>query len=686
MNFDIKRFLMALLLCMLVMMGWQWYMVKTRGPATAPADRPQDSPSTQDTTAAGPAGADRTGPAGAEAIVSPPADPDQWRVRPQTPAEPVELGQRQPTEQGYKALIALDAATAAVDQVLLNEYKKEVTDKHTGYPLLSAYQSERHATIRSFGFEKIKIKGRHQEMSLASGCWRRLAEPLDTPDGQAVRFLAAIEQPAGTQAEPVLEVIKSYRWDRNSYELVVEVSLINQTTEPLEIQSLGFWGPVGLLREDPRSDRRQVIAAYGSGDDAFKLETEKVSLDKEKNRHKILEKPGGGDLKWIGVSNKFFASILRPLPQESDPAVHYLDTEAIEAVALANLDPDSLDEMAPAVRLRLIPPKPLAAGEQSTYSLRVYLGPISKDVFAQAPYDQLYYNKLIYSGSCSFCAFDWLTDILLWLLQGMYRLIGNYGIAIIILVLLVRLCLHPITKKSQVNMQKMSKIGPKMQELREKYGADRQEFQRRQFELMKEQGMTGGMLLGCLPMLLQMPIWIALFTAVDSNVAVRHHGLFPASWFPESWHWQWLTDLSAPDRLIPFAWFGLKKPVPIPLIGGLDAFNLLPILLTIAMYLQTKKSTSATMATANPQAAQQQKMMLYLMPIMMLVFFFTAPSGLNLYIMASTFGGLIEQHFIRKHLKLEEARAAEQKVAVTSKVSDKFGPKKKKPKLPRRYY
>jgi len=174
-----------------------------------------------------------------------------------------------------------------------------------------------------------------------------------------------------------------------------------------------------------------------------------------------------------------------------------------------------------------------------------------------------------------------------------------------------------------------------------------------------------------------MPIWIAIYTAVDANVALRHEGLFPASW-------HWITDLSAPDRLIPFSVLGIK-PFNLPLmIGYVDAFNFLPVLMAIAMYLQTK-FTAQPAAVTSPQMAQQQKMMKYLMPIMMFVFLYGAPSGLNLYIMASTFGGVYEQYIIRKHIRKEDEKKAAVTTQTTTKISKRLEPKKKKPKPPVRF-
>ena len=119
----------------------------------------------------------------------------------------------------------------------------------------------------------------------------------------------------------------------------------------------------------------------------------------------------------------------------------------------------------------------------------------------------------------------------------------------------------------------------------------------------------------------------------------------------------------------------------IPLIGSFigSSFNLLPILLGVAMFAQ-QKLTPMSAPPTNPQAAQQQKMMLWMMPIMMLLFLYRAPSGLNLYIMASTAGGVVEQYVIRKHIKERQALEEAGLVPTTSKLGGKL--KKKKPKPP----
>ena len=177
--------------------------------------------------------------------------------------------------------------------------------------------------------------------------------------------------------------------------------------------------------------------------------------------------------------------------------------------------------------------------------------------------------------------------------------------------------------------------------------------------LYKEQGASP--IMGFLPMIFQMPIWIALYSAINASIELRGAAFLPF----------WITDLSVPDALIRFS------AITLPLFGKLDSFNLLPILMGLAMYLQ-QKLTPSPAAAGNPQAAQQQKMMMIMMTLMFPLLLYKAPSGLNLYIMSSLFAGVIEQHIIRKHIKEKEQNQAAGLVPATSKTGGKV--KKKKPK------
>ena len=211
----------------------------------------------------------------------------------------------------------------------------------------------------------------------------------------------------------------------------------------------------------------------------------------------------------------------------------------------------------------------------------------------------------------------------------------------------------------------MAVLKPQMDKIRETYANDKARMNTELMKLNKEHGnpMTEG-LMGCLPMLLQMPIWVALYSALSTSVALRHAAFLPF----------WITDLAAPDRLIvlPTAW---------PLIG--NDINLLPLLLTVAMFFQQKYMSPPPTAAMSPEQQQQQKMMRIMMPLMMLFIFYRLPSGLNLYIMASSTIGVLEQMRIRKHIKEKEALAdAAAGGEIVVDAGNMRGKKPKKPKGP----
>jgi len=245
-------------------------------------------------------------------------------------------------------------------------------------------------------------------------------------------------------------------------------------------------------------------------------------------------------------------------------------------------------------------------------------------------------------------------------MKWLYSFIPNYGVVIIILVFLIRIAIHPLTKKSQVSMSQFSKLAPKVEQIRKKYANNKVELNKQTMALYKEQGASP--IMGMLPMFIQMPIWIALYSAIYASIDLRGAPFLPF----------WITDLSAPDALVRFS------TVTIPLLGKIDSLNLLPILMGVAFYLQQKLMPSQAAATTNPQVAQQQKMMMIMMPLLFPLMLYKAPSGLNLYIMASTFAGVIEQYVIRRHIEEKEKAEASSLVAATSKTGGKV--KKKKPK------
>ena len=288
--------------------------------------------------------------------------------------------------------------------------------------------------------------------------------------------------------------------------------------------------------------------------------------------------------------------------------------------------------------------------------MSVFFGPKERKLL-ETPYYSSYprdYSAtlVIASGFCGICTFPWLISVLVGMLTFFHLIFRDWGIAIICLVVIVRILLHPITKKSQVHMMRMGKMGPEMERLKKKYGDDKDALNKAMMSFYKEQGM--GPVLGCLPMFLQMPIWIALWSALQSTFELRHS---PFLYFAGV-HLTWIRDLANPDALIRFT--------PIHVYGfELSSLNILPLLLSVVFYFQQKFTPKPI--TTTPEQAQQQKMMTWMSTLMFPIFLYKGPAGLNLYILTSTTIGIIESKIIRDHIKQREEAEKAGRVFVDTK-------------------
>ena len=195
--------------------------------------------------------------------------------------------------------------------------------------------------------------------------------------------------------------------------------------------------------------------------------------------------------------------------------------------------------------------------------------------------------------------------------------------------------------------RKMAKVQPEMDRIRTKFAKDKQRQQQEIMALYKERHINpAASILGCLPMLLQMPIWIALYSGLAVDIDLRQAGFIPG----------WITDLANPDTLATF-----HTPFNVWFLGytyhGQDfiSINLLPVLLGVVFFFQMRFQMKLAPPPTDPQQAQTQKISQF-MVILFPLFLYNAPSGLNLYICASTLGGLVDTTLVRRHLKKLEAR------------------------------
>jgi len=636
-------------------------------------------------------------------VATRPAETGRW-AQWQCPSEKFTIGSTDPSGD-YPFAVELTNRGAAIYTLKLARHFATVEDKRLyhkdpvhyeqnrtrdpkkykgHYSLLNpvGYDSRRYLPLATKSLT-VRFNGQKKTWSLIDCNWFRVETPAgrDGDESESVSYSWAVwrsERPSGAgrpKLKKFLELIKTYTIRKGDHSVILSLELINRSPYELHV-TLEQLGPAGVPREDLRADGRKAAYAYlkpseQTVEQYFKPISE-INADSNKKfptGKKILlgTTDSGMPILWLGESNKFFGSFMYLVPRANDR----LDALTYRARYYLFPVPESGNWRTFATGIE-VPSIKLAPGTRSSLKFDVFAGPKKLQMFREegAEYYKPLYEKLGYKNTIEVRSCSWapLTFGLIWLLRKLSVItFGNYGVAIIVLVFLVRVVLHPLTKKSQVSMVKMQKLAPQVQKLKDKYKDDKEALNREMMRFYKQQGASP--LLGCLPMLLQMPIWVALFTALNVSVDLRHAAFLPF----------WITDLAAPDALLG-PW---DKGLSIPLAGTIHSFNLLPLLLTAAFFLQMKinpQMSGAAQPVGGEQAQQQQKMMKYMMPLMMLLFFYNAPSGLTLYIMASTAAGVGEQIVIRKHIEKKEAEAAaaETKVAVPGK-----GPRASRPKKPK---
>lgn len=201
---------------------------------------------------------------------------------------------------------------------------------------------------------------------------------------------------------------------------------------------------------------------------------------------------------------------------------------------------------------------------------------------------------------------------LLYVLQALYRIVHNYGWALVIFAVLIKLILYPLTRSSMKSMKQMQELQPKINALREKYKNDPQRLNAELMKLYKQQGINP--MSGCLPILLQLPILIALFNLFRTTIILRQASFLGI-----------IHDLSMPDRIIP--------------LGGSHAMNLLPILMGITMFLQQRKTVAQD---------PRQKFMAYFMSIFMVYIFYSLSAGLNLYYLTFNILSILQDEWVKR--------------------------------------
>ncbi|WP_428304417.1 YidC/Oxa1 family insertase periplasmic-domain containing protein [Lacipirellula sp.] len=472
-------------------------------------------------------------------------------------------------------------------------------------------------------------------VDLETANWRRIDAPAGG-DGEVVSFERKL---AGSG----LVVTKTYRLRKApekeadgaalpAYDLTVEVAVRNdgeakqdfayQLDGPNGLPIEGWWYATKIGRNWGGVGLRDVIGRYFNGDP-----TQFGAATVAAGDAKPLE---GANLAYMGVDAQYFCVALIPNVEKPEQSDWVIQARSVVAGTPPSTKPDG--RFANVSTRFVSKPFNLEPGDAVRHSYTVFSGPKRPDLLAE--YKAA--NEPNYSLS-DFVYYGWFGAVaktMLGLLHFFYGIVGNYGIAIIMLTVLVRGCMFPVSRGQAKSMAKMQALKPEMDRIKERYKGDQQKQAAAMQDLYRKHSVNP--LAGCLPALIQLPIFLGLYRGLAVDVELRQAPLFGDSI-------RWCSNLAAPDMLYDWSWF-----MPDAVTSGQGMFalgpylNVLP-LVTVALFLLQQKLFMPE--PANEQAAMQQKIMKYMMVFMGLMFY-KVPSGLCLYFIASSLWGIAEKKMI----------------------------------------
>jgi len=467
-------------------------------------------------------------------------------------------------------------------------------------PLYSIAINERGAVFQSYVLKKFReelaVEAPYKELvdAAASQDMLRLSwlgnsiPELDQAVFAAVETADKLEVLGGEKqltfqwvSESGVQVQKRYIFQPDSYLIEMVVDIYNGSSQPL-IDKL-----VLGMKDDSSSEK----AGYSfSGPSAMidnKLEQVKTKKIKDQSEYQ-------GNIKWLAIVDRYFMKGI--MPKETTQGVMKLSLSDNGVLGCRFIGPE-----------RSIQP-----GNQAKYEYEIFFGPKSMAVLKEAGHDL---NRAL-----DFGMFDFIAKPLLWFMNFIYGLIPNYGIAIIVMTILVKVVLWPLGSKSYKSMNEMKRLQPLMAEIREKYKHDKKQMNQEIMSLYRTYKINP--MGGCLPMVLQIPVFFALYRMLYQAIELRHAPFF-----------LWINDLSAPDRLFNF---GFTIPFMQPPYG----IPVLTVIMGATMLLQQKMSP--------PPGDPTQAKMMMLMPIVFTVIFINFSSGLVLYWLINNILSIGQQFYIQK--------------------------------------
>lgn len=439
-------------------------------------------------------------------------------------------------------------------------------------------------------------------------------------DDRTIGFYKKFSVINSTGGQDSFTLVKQYTFDPEEYVFKLDITIDGAKG----MSGLAFGDAAYTLRSSP-----QIGPYYNPKVDRYERRTfifytkEKVKkLNLSNGQVKVYDK----GFNWAGVAGKYFVQQVIPLTSSAIQSASYSTKNEVDNFQDAQL---------------LLVRAPVS-GSFAQDSYYVYMGPkVEKNlgIYNNAAENNWKLSNLKLDEALGSGWLSWLETFLKFLMEFFYKLIPNWGVSIILMTILLKVAMFPLTKKSSVSTLKMQELQPRIKEIQDKYKNNPEKMNAEMGKFYKEAGYNP--LSGCLPLLIQFPLIFAMFNLFNNYFEFRGAMFIPG----------WIPDLSVGDSIYIF-------PSTIPLIGG-SALRLLPIIYVASQLLFTKITQTAS---ANAAGGNSMKLMMYGMPLFFFFMFYSAPAGLLLYWTVSNFLQLIQQMFINKmmHAKRVEMGLAEE--------------------------
>jgi len=467
---------------------------------------------------------------------------------------------------------------ARIDDLWLLKHRITINRDSPPVPLLSP-QGSRAASFVGFGWNGPNAPNRDTVWTTSSTvleAGKPITLSWTSPTGQIYQLIISVD---------------------DLYLFTVEQKVSNPTSQPIQVQPYSYTSRAGRSADASTQTVHIGPISFRDGKADYEVKWQTI---REAGANGLSFGPSKG---WIGFTDKYWLTALAPADATSD-AFHYSQSGAYQADAVAGSSV-------------------VAPGQSASFRTSVFAG--AKEKAALDRYENAGIQKL--SKSIDWGWFEWFMRPIFDLLNWLFHHIGNFGVAIICLTLIVRGLMYPIAQKQFQSMAAMRKLQPKMKALQERYKDDKPKLQQEMMQLYKDEKINPAA--GCLPILLQIPIFYALYKVLLVSVEMRHQPFA-----------LWIKDLSAPDHLTPVNLFGLLDFTPPAFL----LLGILPILLGITMWLQFKLNPA-------PMDPTQQQIFA-IMPWVMMFVMAPFASGLQLYWVTSNILTIAQQWWLYKKFGL----------------------------------